>query len=312
MDSMAERSSSLSTSEQGGEDLPFRSQRATHKLLFSLVRTKPALFGAVFLSILVVIAAVAPLVSPHDPGKVDIRQRLHPPFWMEGGDMGRFLGTDALGRDIFSRLIYGSRVSILVGLSSVAISGIIGVGLGLVAGFFGGKIDDLIMGFAEIQLAFPFILLAVTIMAVVGPGLVNTILVLGISRWVAYGRVVRGQVLAAREREYVEAAWALGYPLYRVLFQQILPNVMSPLIVIASFTVAGNIISEASLSFLGLGVPPSIVTWGGMLAEGREYLRVSWWMATFPGLAIMFTVLSINLIGDWIRDYLDPRLKYDV
>ncbi len=297
---------------EAGEELPHDAEQVGQKLISSLVRSKPAAFGAVFLLVLVVMAAAAPLISPYDPFKVDIRQRLTPPVWMEGGNADRLLGTDALGRDILSRLIFGSRVSILVGLSSVAISGVIGVGLGLLAGFFGGKIDDLIMGFAEIQLAFPFILLAVTIMAVVGPGLVNTILVLGISRWVAYGRVVRGQVLAAREREYVEAAWALGYPLYRVLFFQILPNVMSPLIVIASFTVAGNIISEASLSFLGLGVPPSIVTWGGMLAEGREYLRVSWWMATFPGLAIMATVLSINLLGDWVRDYLDPRLKYDI
>ncbi len=297
---------------EAGEELPHDAEQVGQKLISSLVRSKPAAFGAVFLLVLVVMAAAAPLISPYDPFKVDIRQRLTPPVWMEGGNADRLLGTDALGRDILSRLIFGSRVSILVGLSSVAISGVIGVGLGLLAGFFGGKIDDLIMGFAEIQLAFPFILLAVTIMAVVGPGLVNTILVLGISRWVAYGRVVRGQVLAAREREYVEAAWALGYPLYRVLFFQILPNVMSPLIVIASFTVAGNIISEASLSFLGLGVPPSIVTWGGMLAEGREYLRVSWWMATFPGLAIMATVLSINLLGDWVRDYLDPRLKFDI
>ncbi|MFC1492198.1 ABC transporter permease, partial [Nitrospinota bacterium] len=244
--------------------------------------------------------------------KIDVRHRLKPPFWMEGGETNRLLGTDALGRDIFSRLIYGSRISILVGLSSVVVSGVIGVVLGLFSGYFGGKIDDFIMGFAEIQLAFPFILLAITIMAVVGPGLVNTIVVLGISRWVAYGRIVRGQVLAAREMEFVEAARALGYPIYRVLFFQILPNVMSPLIVIGSFAVAGNIISEASLSFLGLGVPPSIVTWGSMLAEGREYLRVSWWMATFPGLAIMVTVLSINLIGDWLRDYLDPRVRHDV
>ena len=308
---MAAMSHSTSPTEVDYDLFP-DDEGAGRKVLSSLIRTKPALFSAIFLIFLMVMAALAPVISPHDPVKVDIRQRLKPPALFEGGNANHLLGTDALGRDIFSRLIYGSRVSILVGLSSVAISGAVGVGLGLVAGFFGGKIDDLIMGFAEIQLAFPFILLAVTIMAVLGPGLMNTILVLGISRWVAYGRVVRGQVLAAREREYVEAAWALGYPLYRVLFFQILPNVMSPLIVIASFTVAGNIISEASLSFLGLGVPPSITTWGGMLSEGRQYLRVSWWMATFPGLAIMATVLSINLIGDWVRDYLDPRLKYDL
>ncbi len=282
------------------------------KFFQSLVRVKPALFGAIFLVFLTFTAALAPILAPNDPRKIDVRQRLRPPFWNERGKVGRPLGTDNLGRDIFSRLIYGSRISILVGMSSVAVSGVIGVVLGLFAGYFRGKIDDFIMGFAEIQLAFPFILLAITIMAVVGPGLMNTIVVLGVSRWVAYGRIVRGQVLAAREMEYVEAARALGYPVRRVLFSQILPNLMSPLIIIGSFAVAGNIISEASLSFLGLGVPPSIVTWGGMLAEGKEYLRVSWWMATFPGLAIMFTVLSINLIGDWLRDYFDPRVRHDI
>ncbi len=282
------------------------------KCFQSLVRVKPALFGAIFLVSLTFTAALAPILAPYDPTKIDVRQRLRPPFWNEGGKVARPLGTDNLGRDIFSRLIYGSRISILVGMSSVAVSGVIGIVLGLFAGYFRGKIDDFIMGFAEIQLAFPFILLAITIMAVVGPGLMNTIVVLGVSRWVAYGRIVRGQVLAAREMEYVEAARALGYPVRRVLFSQILPNLMSPLIIIGSFAVAGNIISEASLSFLGLGVPPSIVTWGGMLAEGKEYMRVSWWMATFPGLAIMFTVLSINLIGDWLRDYFDPRMRHEI
>jgi peptide/nickel transport system permease protein len=282
------------------------------KILFqSLVRVKTAFLGSLFLVVLMFIAASAPLIAPHEPTKVDISQRLHPPAWQMGGQARNFLGTDALGRDILSRLIYGSRISIIVGLSSVLVSGVIGITLGLISGYFRGKIDDLIMGFAEIQLAFPFILLALTMMTVLGPGLMNTIVVLGISRWVAYGRVVRGQVLVAREMEYVEAARALGYPTYRVLFYQILPNIMSPLIIIASFAVAGNIISEASLSFLGLGVPPSIVTWGTMLSEGREYLRVSWWMATFPGLAIMVTVLSINLVGDWMRDYLDPRGRKD-
>ena len=267
------------------------------KALGSLIRVRPAFVGALFLVGLLFIAIAAPIIAPMDPSKVDVSLRLKPPLGLEGARSQNLLGTDALGRDILSRLMYGSRISIIVGLSSVLISGVIGVVLGLLAGYFGGKLDDLIMGFAEIQLAFPFILLA--------------IVVLGISRWVAYGRIVRGQVLAVREMEYIEAAHALGYPVYRVLFFQILPNITSPLIVIASFAVAGNIISEASLSFLGLGVPPSIVTWGGMLAEGREYLRVSWWMATLPGLAIMATVLSINLIGDWLRDYLDPRVRTD-
>ena len=270
------------------------------------------MLGGFFLILLVVVSLSAPLVAPQDPKEVDVRLRLKPPAWAEGGSVSHVLGTDALGRDVLSRLIYGGRVSILVGLSSVLISGAIGIALGLVSGFFGGKLDDLISGFSEIQLAFPFILLAITIMAVIGPGLFNIILVLGVSRWVAYGRVVRGQVISIREREFVEATHALGYPLHRILFMQVLPNTLSPLIVIATFAVAGNIISESSLSFLGLGVPPSVVTWGGMLSEGREYLRGAWWMATFPGLAIMATVLSINLIGDWLRDYMDPRLGDDL
>jgi len=294
-----------------GGELKNESGPEWRKVLVSLSRVKPAFFGALFLLVLIFIAIAAPIVAPMDPSTVDVSRRLKPPLGMDGAGSQNLLGTDALGRDLLSRLVYGSRISIIVGLSSVAISGVIGVVLGLLAGYFGGKIDDIIMGFAEIQLAFPFILLAITIMAVLGPGLLNTIVVLGISRWVAYGRIVRGQVLAAREMEYVEAARALGYPVYRVLFFQILPNIMSPLIIIASFAVAGNIISESSLSFLGLGVPPSIVTWGSMLSEGRAYLRVSWWMATFPGLAIMVTVLSINLIGDWLRDYLDPRVRTD-
>lgn len=307
---MSAQSGALSYPAPGDEFAP-EEERHWKKIFQNLVRVKTALLGSLFLVFLVFVAATAPLIAPHEPTKVDVSQRLKPPAWQSGGQASNFLGTDALGRDIFSRLLYGSRISIIVGLSSVLVSGVIGIVLGLISGYFRGKIDDLIMGFAEIQLAFPFILLALTIMTVVGPGLMNTIVVLGISRWVAYGRVVRGQVLAAREMEYVEAARALGYPTYRVLFFQILPNIMSPLIIIASFAVAGNIISEASLSFLGLGVPPSIVTWGTMLSEGREYLRVSWWMATFPGLAIMLTVLSINLIGDWIRDYIDPRVRND-
>ncbi|MBI3128187.1 MAG: ABC transporter permease [Candidatus Tectomicrobia bacterium] len=275
----------------------------------SLRRYKTAFLGLIFLGVLLLMALTAPLIAPHDPHKIDVAKRLWPAYWTPGGIRAHPLGTDSLGRDILSRLIYGARVSIMVGVVSVAISGVVGITLGLVAGFFGGKLDDFIMGLAEIQLAFPFILLAITVMAVVGPGLFNVITVLGISRWVAYGRVVRGQVLTVREKEFVEAARALGYPLHRVLFFQILPNITSPLIVIATFAVAGNIISESSLSFLGLGVPTSTVTWGSMLAEGREYLRVAWWLAAFPGLAIMLTVLSINLIGDWLRDYFDPRLR---
>ncbi|MFQ5894399.1 MAG: ABC transporter permease [Nitrospinota bacterium] len=283
--------------------------RGWRPLIRSLLRARLALGGLLFLALVFLVAVFAPWLAPRDPTAIDITARLKPPIWMEGGDPRFWLGSDALGRDILSHLMYGARISLLVGLSSVLISGFLGVTLGLFSGYYRGKLDHLLMGVADIQLAFPFILLAITLMAVAGPGLLNVILVLGVSRWVAYGRVVRGQVLAVREREFVEAARAAGYRALPILFLHILPNVMAPVIVIGSFAVAGNIVSEAALSFLGLGIPPSIPTWGGMLAEGRAYIRLAWWMATFPGLAIMGVVLGINLVGDWLRDYLDPRLR---
>lgn len=279
------------------------------RLRRSLFRAKPALLALIILFLITLIALFAPSLAPHEPDRVNVELRLLPPYWQEGGSPSYPLGTDSLGRDILSRLIYGARVSLLVGFSSVLVSGFLGIVLGLISGFYGGKADDLIMGFADIQLAFPFILLAIIIMAVLGAGVMNIILVLGIARWVSYGRVVRGQVIATRELEFVEAARAIGHKNFRIMVVHILPNIMAPVIVIGSFAVAGNIISEASLSFLGLGIPPSIPTWGSMLAEGREYLRRAWWLATFPGLSIMLTVLSINVLGDWLRDYLDPRIS---
>lgn len=265
--------------------------------------------GAGLLGLTLIAAVGAPLFTDHDPAVIDIANRLRPPAWSVGGSADHPLGTDHLGRDLFSRLAYGARVSLTVGISAVAVSGAIGIALGLASGYYGRWVDDAIMRLADFELAFPFILLAVAILAVLGPGLSKVILVLGITGWAQYCRLVRAQVLSLRETEFVEAARALGASTLRVVLRHILPNTWAPVIVIASFSVAGVIIAEASLSFLGLGVPPTVPSWGGMLAEGREYLERAWWLVTFPGLALMLSVLSINVLGDGLRDALDPRLR---
>jgi len=303
--------------EKWRNDTPAAAAQATanewtiraRRLLRSLWRNKTALVGAVILCIVIVTAVAAPLLAPHDPQAQDLASRLRPPAWSAKGSPANLLGTDHLGRDILSRIIYGSRISLLVGIVTVLISGAIGTALGLLAGYYGGKVDSAIMRIADIQLAFPFILLALSVMAVLGTGLKNVIIVLSLTGWVMYGRVVRGEVLALREKEFVEAARALGNRDRRVILRHILPNVVTTMIIMATLEVARVIIAESSLTFLGLGVEPMIPTWGGMLSDGREYLSSAWWVATFPGLAIMFTVLGINLLGDWLRDTLDPRLK---
>ncbi|GGA55180.1 ABC transporter permease [Pelagibacterium lentulum] len=265
---------------------------------------------ALFILLCVVIAAVfGPLLAPFDPNRQNIMIRLLDPL-QQSGNAFYLLGTDALGRDVFSRLLYGARISLLVGLCAIAVGGTIGVIAGLVSGYFGGWIDDVIMRLGDIQLAFPFILLAIMFLVVLGPGVLNIILVLGIGQWVTYARIVRAQTLSLREKEFVEAARALGDSTPSIIFRTILPNIVAPLTVIASFNVASVILSEAALSFLGLGVPPSVPTWGSMLAESRDQLIANrWWLAFFPGIAIVLTVLSFNIIGDWLRDFLDPRLK---
>ena len=275
----------------------------------SLKKNKAAFVGALILLAVVSTALFASVISPYDPGAQNLSMRLKPPAWAEGGSFTNILGTDHLGRDILSRIFYGSRVSLMVGAVAVLISGILGTFLGLMSGYYGNKIDALIMRLADIQLAFPFILLALAVMAVLGSGLRNVIIVLGITGWVMYGRVVRSEVMSIREKEYIEAAKAIGNKDSKIIMKHILPNIVSTIVIIATLEVAKVIIAESSLTFLGLGVEPSIPTWGSMLADGREYITNAWWVATFPGLAIMFTVLGINLVGDWLRDTLDPRLK---
>jgi len=274
-----------------------------------LFRSKAATISAIIFLVVVIAALTAPWLSPADPSAIKIIQRLKPPGYANSAGTTFWLGTDALGRDVLSRVIFGARVSLTVGLSAVLISGTIGLLVGLLSGYFGGLIDDLFMRICDIQLSFPTILLALTIMAVLGSGLDKLILVLGLTGWVQYGRIVRSQVLSLKNDEFVLAARATGERQWRIIFQHILPNIWSPVIVIASFTVASNIVAEASLSFLGVGVPPSIPSWGTMLADGRQYIGVADWLTVPAGLAISLTVLSINILGDWLRDYLDPRLK---
>lgn len=277
------------------------------RLVRRALRNRAGLVGLAIVLVNVAIALLAPAVSPHDPLDQDIALRLLPPVWLEGGSSAHVLGTDQLGRDILSRIVYGSRVSLLIGLVSVALSLPVGVGVGLLAGYFGGALDDVMMRLADVQLAFPFILLAITIAGVLGPSPRNVVLILGLGGWVIYARLARGQVLSVREKEFVEAARALGLAHWRVLLRHVLPNVLTPIIIVATFSVAQMILLESSLSFLGLGVQPPTPSWGGMLNEGRAYITIAWWLTTFPGVAIMATVLGINFLGDWLRDILDPR-----
>jgi len=270
-------------------------------------------FRAVFgLTVLLVIggsAVWAPQLAPWDPGKQMLLKRLRPPMWQARGLREHPLGTDHLGRDILSRILYGGRISLGVGLTAVTLSALIGVTLGLLAGFFGGRADAFIMRIVDVFLAIPYILLAMGVVFALGPSLMNVILVMGATRWVQFARIVRADVLSIREREFVAGARARGNRPLRLLLRHVLPNALTPIIVVATLELAFMIIYESALSFLGLGVQPPTPTWGWMLADGRNYVATAWWLATLPGLAIMLTVLAVNLLGDWLRDTLDPRLK---
>lgn len=280
-----------------------------HATLRRLLRLRWGLLAAFVLTLIVASAVFAPWIAPHDPLTVNIRHRLAPPAWMEGGTAAHLFGTDQIGRDLLSRMIYGGRVSLVVGITAVLMAASIGVLLGLTAGYFRGNVDWLIMTLVNVMLTFPFILLALAVIAVLGASLKNMILVLGIAGWPIYARVVRAETLAIREREFVLAARALGMSHARVMFLQIAPNLTSVIVVIATLQVAQVIIAESFLSFLGLGIQPPTPAWGNMLGEGRVYMLNSWWIATFPGLAIFLTTLVINLMGNALRDWLDPHLK---
>ena len=266
---------------------------------------------ALLVVLIATIAAVtAPWISPYDPIEGDTGRRLQPPALTASG--GQFLlGTDHLGRDVLSRLIWGGRVSLLVGFVSVVVAGVLGIALGAVSGYHRGLLDEVIMRIADIQLSFPFLGLAIAVVAVLGPGLTNVVVVLGVSGWILFARVIRAEFLGLREREFVQAARALGAGDWRILWRHLLPNVVGPTTVVATFAFAQMVITEASLSFLGLGVQPPTPTWGGMLNDARDYMQLAPWLATWPGLALLIVVLAINLLGDWLRDELDPRLRLD-
>ena len=265
--------------------------------------------GGVILLVLFICGVGAPFLAPLDPQSQTLEDRLRPPRWAENGLPAYVLGTDNLGRDMLSRIIYGSRISLMVGAATVILAGLLGCVLGAIAGYFGHTADEVVSKISEIFLAFPFLLIAIAIMAFLGQGVGNLIAALMLSRWVQFSRVVRGEVFSIKERDFVTAAKALGGNDWYVLFRHVVPNTFASITVIATFAMAIVIISEASLSFLGLGVPVHIPTWGSMLSEGRSYINRAPWLTIFPGLAIFITVFGINLLGDGLRDVFDPRLR---
>lgn len=286
-------------------------ERPLSPLRLGLIRfaaNKTALGSAAVILAFIAIALAAPLIAPHDPAEADLFRRLQPPAWAEGGEWGFPLGCDGLGRDILSRLIYGARVSLLVAGLVIAIAAAIGTMAGLAAGYLRGWTDTLISRLVDTLLGFPYLVFAIGLMAMMGPGLHNIVLALVYKEWVFTCRVVRGETLAAREQDYVEAARAVGCRPARIMLREILPNVLSPVLVVATFRMAYVIIMEASLSFLGLGVQPPTPSWGSMVADGRDFLVDAWWVSTVPGLAILALVLSINLASQGLRDAFDPRL----
>ncbi len=281
------------------------SRRAARPIL----RHSGFVFGLVTVALASLVALFPQAVTSRDPLAQDIGSRLLPPAWMQGGSSQWLLGTDHLGRDILSRLLYGSRVSLAVGFWSVLIGGPIGLLLGLIAGYRGGAIDILVMRLVDLHLAFPFVLLAMAMIAILGPGLWKMVAVFSLTSWMLYARTVRSSVLVLREREFVQGAIAVGASGARIVLRHILPNVVSSLVVLLSFDVARIILAESALSFLGLGVPPPTPSWGGMLSEGREYIEDAWWIAAFPGLAIMVVTVGVSFLGDGLRDLLDPRFE---
>jgi peptide/nickel transport system permease protein len=272
-------------------------------------RRYPLIPLAILLFIVVIPAIFAPWVAPHEPFQGSLSNRLTPPVWQAGGTMEHILGTDKLGRDMLSRIIYGARISLTVSLIAIFVGGIIGTVLGLISGYFGGRTDAIIMRLVDISLALPTILLALVLVAVVGPSFGTVITVLVVLLWARYARLVRGETLAIKELDFIARARVAGASAIRIMLKYIFPNVVNSLIVLATLQVGYVILFESSLSFLGAGLPRAEPAWGVMVADGRELIVTAWWVSMFPGLAIMLTVLALNLLGDWLRDHLDPKLR---
>ncbi len=290
---------------QGGEI----SHSPLYEALLRLRKNKIAVAGLIIISIFLIMAIFAPWLAPHDPLEQSLYSKLKPPFWAEGGSTNNLLGTDDFGRDLLSRIIYGARISMVVGLVAVAIALFIGTFGGAIAGFYGGWIDNVIMRAMDILLAFPPILLAIVIVAFLGPSLENAMVAIGVVNIPRYARIVRGSVMEEYSKDYVQGARALGAGDMRLIFIHILPNCLAPLIVQTTLGFASAILEAAALSFLGLGAQPPTPEWGAMLANGRALILRAWWAVTFPGLMILFAVLGFNLLGDGLRDALDPRLR---
>ena len=274
-----------------------------------LWRDKSGVLGMILFLVVVFAAVFAPQISPYDPLEQNLRDNKMPPAWSEGGTWDHPFGTDNIGRDNFSRIVYGARVSLTVGFFGVLIAGSLGLVIGAIAGYMGGRVDSAIMSIINLILSLPYLLFVVFIASVLGRSLINVILIFGITDAPIFARVTRGEVLRMRESGYVESAISAGARWPRIIFDHILPNLIGPLITLATFEMSAMIFYEAGLGFLGLSVPPSIPSWGNMLAAGRKYLQLYPWIAAFPGLAIMFTSLGMNLLGEWLRDVLDPRLR---
>jgi len=278
-------------------------------LLNSLRKHPSALIGGIIVCLFILIAILSPVITPHSSISGDLADRLAPPVWLEGGTAEHLLGTDEQGIDLFSRIIAGARVSIMVGVLATAISVLIGTALGLISGYFRGWFDTIVSRLADLLLAFPFLIFAIGMMAFLGPGFMNLIFALTFKGWVEFFRLSRGEVLVEHNKEYVEAAKSLGRRSFRIMADEILPNILHTIMVLATLRFGYMIIMEASLSFLGLGIQPPTPAWGSMIATGREYMLNGWWLSTFPGIVLLLLVLSINLFGEGLRDILDPKMK---